>query len=44
MPQLVLPLYSAECKLINSHIGFEKIGGRIYYYLIIVFFSSYQGK
>lgn len=32
MPQLVLPLFSPDCKLINNQVGFEKIGSRIYYF------------
>jgi hypothetical protein len=32
MPQLLLPMYSPACTLINIHIGFEKQNGRIYYF------------
>ena len=32
MPQLVLPIFSPECKHINNQVGFQKIKGRIYYF------------
>ena len=32
MPQLVLPIFSPECKHINNPVGFQKIKGRIYYF------------
>ena len=32
MPQLVVPIFSPECKQINNQVGFEEIEGRIYYF------------
>ena len=32
MPQLLLPFFPADIRLINSHIGFQKRDGVVYYF------------